>query len=579
MLCYKMNKNQWCKFLYAVVALFVFTSCNKEIAEKITFVSPDDVADEYSTKSYRVAYIVIDGAVGTVVGGEATDYNKMPFLASMTNKGLFSWNSIAANETEDITFYADMLTGVDKNKHNVTSSDLSAAALETYPLVFDRLKTELNIRTAVLTSNPAVEILTAASTIDNKQVLSSDADVVLEAKKELSRADAHFALITLRNVDKVGQESGYGPKSEAYLDALHTVDGQIREIVNTIEARSNYGSEKWLIVVASNRGGDYEIDPILQDNSLYSVPVRNNFVLFYNNQFQYKIIQKVDLSDPTYDGSAIRYTSSNTSAVMDATDADIYNIGNTADKEFTIQLKIKVHALGTNNPAFLSKQGNTGNPDIGWSFIHSSGAGWRLKVQGTQITDSEVFRLNEWYTLTAKIYNDNGTRKAKLFRNGVFKIEGTLSTAQGTSPSTLKLGYGASWTGDNAQSHSITDVRIYDTALPDAYIESNYCQTAVYDDDTYWDNLIGYWPAIEGSGNQIADKSKSRRHFNVTGAAVWNAFSERSGSLCPTAPQDLAKSTIRSVDAPILIYNWLGILGADKYNLDSKVWAPSYSNN
>lgn len=577
MLRYKINKNQWHLFFCAVVALFVFTSCNKEIADKITFMSPDDVADKYSTKSYRVAYIVIDGAVGTVVANEATDYNKMPFLASMTNKGLFSWNSIAANETADITFYADMLTGVGKSKHQVTSNDLSGAALTTYPLIFDRLKKELNIRTAVLTSNPAVEALTVASTIDNKQVFSSDADVVREAKKELSREDAHFSLITLHNVDKVGQEAGYGPKSEAYLNALQTVDSQIKEMVNTIESRANYRSEKWLIVVASNRGGDYEIDPVLQDNSLYSVPFRNNFVLFYNNQFQYKIIQKVDLSDPTYDGSAIRYTGTNTSAVIEADQADIYNIGNTADKEFTIQMKIKFHALGSLNPTFFSKQNNTGNSDDGWSFIHNGGIGWRLKVKGTHVVDNEVFRLNEWYTLTAKIYNDNGTRKAKLFRNGVLKIDGTVGTGQGSSTSTLKLGSGPTY-GSNA-SHSITDVRIYNTALPDAYISANYCQTAVYDDDTYWNNLIGYWPAIEGSGNMIADKSRSKRHFNITGAAVWNAFSERSGSLCPTAPQDLAKATIRSVDAPILIYNWLGILGADKYNLDSKVWAPSYSNN
>jgi hypothetical protein len=522
---------------------------------------------------------VIDGAVGTVVGAQATDFNKMPFLASMSNQGLFSWNSIASNETEDITFYADMLTGVNKNKHKVTSNDLSGSALTTYPLIFDRLKKELGIRTAVLTSNPVVETLTAASNIDNKQVFSSDVDVVSETKKELAREDAHFILATFNNVDKVGKESGYGPNSDAYLEALHTVDSQIKEIVNAIETRENYKSEKWLVVVTSNRGGDYEIDPILQDNSLYSVPFRNNFVLFYNNQFRYKIIQKVDLSDPTYDGSAIKYTGTATSSVIDAADADIYNIGSTADKEFTIQLKIKVHALGTNNPTFLSKQGNTGNSDDGWSFIHSSGAGWRIKVKGTQITDPEVFRLEEWYTLTAKIYNSNGERRVKLFRNGVQKAEGALGAAQGSSTSSLKLGYGASWTGNNAQSHSVTDVRIYDTALPDEYIASNYCQTAVYDDDTYWDNLIGYWPAIEGSGNMIADKSKNKRHFNVTGAAVWNSFSERSGSLCPTAPQDLAMSTIRSVDAPILIYNWLGVLGADKYNLDSKVWSPSYSNN
>lgn len=578
-LSYKGAISKWYKLLYVAMLFSVGTSCNKEIDNKIQFASPDDIQGNYGEKSYRVAYIVIDGAVGSVVAAQATDYNKMPFLASMTNNSLFSWNSIASNSIEDITFYADLLTGVRKDKHKVTSMDLSGADLVTYPLVFDRLKKDLGIRTAVLTSNSTVEQLSAKSTVDNKQVLTSDDDVVREAKKELGRADANFVLVTLSGADKAGKASGYGPQSEVYLNALQTVDNQLKEIVNTIKGRSNYSSEQWLIVVASNRGGDYAIDPALNDGSLYSIPFRNNFVLFYNNKFQYKITERVDLSDPTYDGSAVRYTGATTSAAIEADKADIYNIGNTADKEFTIQMKMKVHALGTNNPAILSKMNNTGNSDDGWSFIHSGGKGWRLKVKGNQITDGEEFALNQWYTLTAKIYNDNGIRKAKLFRNGVLKAEGTIGTVQGSSTVPLKLGYSDSWYGNQQQSQSITDVRIYDTALPDNYIGSSYCGTAVYSDNVYWNNLIGYWSAIEGKGNTLEDRSKSKRHFSVTGTVVWNPFSERSGSLCLTAPENLDMSTIRSVDAPVLIYNWLGILGTDKFNLDSKVWAPSYSNN
>lgn len=575
----KINKNKWYKVTYALVALFLFSACNKEIENKIIFSSTEDASEDFGVKSYRVAYIVIEGAIGTVTAREATDYNKMPFLASMTKHGLFSWNSIASDVNQDITFYADLLTGVKKEKHRVVSDDLSGAALQRYPLVFDRLKTNLGVRTAVLTSNPAVDKLSQHSTIDNKQVLTSDHDVVKEAKTELNRDDASFVLVTLSGADKAGQTFGYGPNSAEYIDALHTVDGQLKEIVRTIESRKDYESERWLIVVASNRGGDYELDPIFDDNSLYSVPYRNNFVLFYNNQFQYRIVERVDLSDPTYDGSAVRYTGTATKATIAADKADIYNIGNTADKEFTIQMKIKVHSLGTNNPAFLSKQGNTGNADDGWSFIHSGGKGWRLKVKGTQFTDGDVFRMDEWYTLTAKIYTDNGKRRAKLFRNGVLKTEGDLDAAQGSSSAPLNLGYSSSWSGNNEQSQSITDVRIYNTALPDDYIVKNYCQTAVYDDNIYWNNLIGYWPAIEGSGSELVDHSKSKRNFNITGTPVWNSFSERSGSLCPTAPQTLDLSTIRSVDAPIFIYNWLGILNTDTFNLDAKVWTPSYSNN
>ncbi|MDR2272083.1 MAG: DUF4983 domain-containing protein [Sphingobacterium sp.] len=574
---HKTGRSQWYTLIYTMFMLSMFTSCNKEIEHKAHFASPDDIKDDYSEKSYKVAYIVIEGAVGSVVATEATDYNRMPFLSSMTSKGLFSWNSIASASTQDITFYADLLTGVKKDKHKVISDDISGAALDTYPLIFDRLKKDLGTRTAVLTSSAAVNKLSQNSTIDNKKVLASDEEIIQEAKTELKREDSNFTLITLSGADKAGKTAGYGPKSTAYLTALNTVDKQLKEIVNTIESRANYNAERWLIVVASNRGGAYELDPIQDDHSLYSIPFRNNFVLFYNSQFQYKFIERVDLSDPTYDGAGIRYTGTATSAVIDADKADIYNLGNTVDKEFTIQMKIKFHNLGSLNPTFFSKMGNTGNSDDGWSFIHNGGIGWRLKVKGTQIVDNEVFHLNEWYTLTAKIYDDQGTRKAKVFRNGVLKAEGSINGVQGSSSQSLKLGSGATY-GSGA-SHTITDVRIYNKALPDEYIASNYCQTAVYDDNIYWNDLIGYWPAIEGAGNVLVDKSKSKRNFNITGEVSWNAFSERSGSLCPTAPQNLELSTIRSVDAPVLIYNWLGMLGTDKFNLDAKVWTPNYSNN
>lgn len=567
------------KFSIVVVSIFLLSSCNEDIVDKKEFGSPAGTPNGLHAKTYRVAYIVIDGAIGSVVGSEATDYNNMPFLASLTSKSLFTWNSIVSNETNDIAYYADLLTGVKSAKHKVLDNSMVGTNLSNYPLVFDRLKSKLNIRTALISSNSDLGLLSQNSTIDNKQLLSTDEEVIAAAKSEVIRDDSFFTFITLNNVDKVGKLSGYGPGNPAYIAALKKVDDQLKELVGTIESREKYNSEKWLIVITSNRGGDYVLSPNLNDGSLYSIPKRNSFVVLYNNQFKYKIVQKLDLSDPTYDGSAIRFSGSATTASIDAAQAAIYNIGNSATEEFTIQLKFKKHAIATNNPVIISKVNNTGNSEDGWSFIYDGNNGWRLKVKGKNIPDgSGEFVLNNWYTLTAKIYNDNGTRRVKLFRNGELKAENTLAASDlGTSTQSLKLGYGAAY-GSGA-SHTITDVRIYNTALPDSYIAANYCSTAVYDTDVFWNNLIGYWPAIEGAGNVILDKSNSGRNFSVSGAIAWNSFSERSGSICPTAPQYLEASTISPLDAPLFIYNWLGVLGTNNFNLDSEVWAPNYSSN
>ena len=564
--------------LTGVITLF-FSSCNKEIENKISFTDSNEVEKQYSEKSYRVAYIVIDGAVGTVVGSEATDFNSMPYLSELTQKSLFSWNSIAAENSDDISYYADLLTGVGQAKHKVTSDDLSTANLTKYPLIFDRIKSSTNLKTAVIanSNNGNIDKLTSSSSIDNKKLYNSDVQVVEEAKKELTSADTYFTLITLNNVDKVGKESGYGNSNALYLQALKTVDGQIKEIIQTIESRDTYSSEKWLVVITSNRGGEYELDPALDDGSLYADTKRNNFVLFYNKDFKYKIIQKTDLSDPVYEGAALRYTGTATKASLEAQAAESFNMGNTADKEYTVQLKIKVHKLGTNNPAIISKMNNTGNSENGWSFIYNGQLGWRFKIYGTQVIDADAFNLNQWYTLTTTVYNDNGTRKAKVFRDGVLKATGTIGGAQGSSASPLNIGYSAAWGSDS--DHTIADIRIFNTALPDDYVAANYCSTAIYDDNPYWDNLLGYWPALDGSGSELLDYSKNKKNLMVTGGIAWNSFSDRQGTLCPTAPQRMDLTTIRSMDAPLLIYSWLGLLGVEKFDLDSKVWSLNYSNN
>ena len=556
--------------------MFAF-SCNKELENKIDIGKPGEPVI-IDGKSYKVAYIVVDGAVGSVVGTQATDFNNMPFLGKLTENGLFSWNSITQDNTQDITFYADLLTGVNVAKHKVSSSNLASANLSQYPLLFDRLKSSLGLRTSVISNNGDVASLTQNSTIDNKKITSSDQETLEAAKAELALENTGFTLLTFNETDVVGKAEGYGPNSAPYVASLKNIDNKIKDVMETIQKRPNYNTEKWLLVVASNRGGNYVIDPNLNDNSLYSIPKRNNFILYYNSQFQYKIIQKMDLSDPTYDGSAIRYTGSATTATLAANRADKFNLGSAAtDGEYTIQLRIKVHALGTNNPAMISKMNHTGNSTNGWSFIYNGAFGWRFKIFGTQAIDPKPFILDQWYTLTAKIYNDKGVRKARVYTNGVFVAESTITNAQGTSTEPLKLGYSTAY-GTNG-SHSITDVRIFNTALPDDYIAKNYCSTAIYNDSPYWNNLLGYWPAIDGSGNVIKDFSPNKNDFDLTGTVAWNSFSERSGSLCPTAPQNLEILTIRSVDVPLMVYNWFGVKGIEKFNLDSKFWSPSFSEN
>src|SRR5690606_36273561 len=60
-------------------------------------------------------------------------------------RAIDSWESLADEETspENGTNWADMLTGVQKNKHGVVGNDFSNANLEDFPLLFQRIQNAL----------------------------------------------------------------------------------------------------------------------------------------------------------------------------------------------------------------------------------------------------------------------------------------------------------------------------------------------------------------------------------------------------------------------------------------------------
>ncbi|MGW2462118.1 alkaline phosphatase family protein [Streptomyces sp. NPDC001761] len=62
--------------------------------------------------------------------------------------------------------------------------------------------------------------------------------------------DAMF--VQLDNVDHTGH--GYGAASQQYLDALHTADAQVGQMVSALKARPTYADEDWLIMITADHG-------------------------------------------------------------------------------------------------------------------------------------------------------------------------------------------------------------------------------------------------------------------------------------------------------------------------------------
>src|SRR5690606_26026504 len=157
----------------SVSILALFSSCQQEfqrlIPERDYGLDTVDVA--FGTP--KVLYLIVDGARGeSVRTANATNIN------ALLPESIYSWVSLSDETvTSPGTNWTDMLTGVKKNKHGVVGNDFSENDLETYPLIYERVKEaqpESDIR--VFTPSTIFENNLTAG-VDVSEVVANDAAV------------------------------------------------------------------------------------------------------------------------------------------------------------------------------------------------------------------------------------------------------------------------------------------------------------------------------------------------------------------------------------------------------------------
>lgn len=549
------------------LCLSTMVSCNKDFENKIDLSDKPDNATGY--RAPKVLYIIVDGARGESVN--ATRAARVPDLA---DNSLQSYASVSDESGLSATTWADMLTGVKKNKHKVTKTDFSGNNLANYPMFFKYIKDKgASLRTASFAATPAFSTNLVSHADVNLSFNNDDAAVKNAVIAELKEEKATIVLAEFNGVDRAGIQYGYDAGYKGYRDAIYLTFDYINEMVNALKQRKNYEAENWLIVVASNQGGNFTIPPSQNDGSLFSNPLLNSFTLLYNSRFNYQFFSRPNASAVPYEGKAVGYNASSIFGSISAANSSIYNFGTTG--EYTVQLKVKIKSRGTNNPPIIAKADDTGNSTAGWSFLlTAANSSWRFQLAGSSVSGTAL-DLDTWYTLTGKLYMESGARRMKVFTNGVLNNQGAM-TANGTSTTAaLNVGASKSAFGGGTSQTTITDVRIYNTALADDYIAANYCKTDVKPTDVYYKNLIGYWPSMDGIGNQLMDHSPNKRNFTLNGAYAWTPFNELSENLCSDLPDDIYTRMPNGIDIPSFIFGWMGIQSLG-LNLDGKTWVPTY---
>lgn len=76
-----------------------------------------------------------------------------------------------------------------------------------------------------------------------------------QGAEKTAQEDPDAIFFTFEHTDHAGHDTGFGNQNEAYVEACRTADSWGYEIIKTIEARSTYAQEDWLIIISTDHGG------------------------------------------------------------------------------------------------------------------------------------------------------------------------------------------------------------------------------------------------------------------------------------------------------------------------------------
>lgn len=562
--------------LYFSILLLLVFSCNSEFEKVIPEPAPDK---KVYFQEPKVLYLIVDGARGISVRDAET-----PNIASLVTNAIYSWNSLSDSAENDATNWADMLTGVGKEKHQVLTEDFSGNKLDEYPVIFKRIKSvKPDFPIATFTSSEGFkENLTAGA--DKSVLLNNDEEVKNAIIDELDKESVKFVVGHFNGVDQAGALYGYDNSMAEYKNAIQDFDARLGEILSALKKREAYQHEKWLVIVTSNRGGDFSIPDDQNDNTVFSDPTINTFTIISHSSFESTFIAKPYLGNRFKD-KGIRFHGLYENAVkaeIPASEAIVFNVGE--KQEFTVQLKVK---KGKGNydsyeyrwPSIFGKRdGNLDANQAGWNITFFQ-YNWGVAIANKQGVQLELqagapFEGDKWHDLTiVSLVKADGKRYIRLFTDGVQNPEQDVLLPEGSLDSNdpLTLGFvpgdiNGDWGELNIY---MSQLKIFFTALPNDVIAQTVCDLSLDESHPYYDYLAGYWPMNEGEGDEFIDHGPFGSSFQILGDYQWDEFDDL---ICSPPSSNLRELMPKNADFPAQILSWFNIPRQDSWDLDGKVW-------
>lgn len=565
--------------IYLLLLLVGFMACNKGYDRML---DEKDYNDSTGTiaRTPKILFLTIDGT-----RGEAVRDAGAPTLLSLSEHAIYSWNSISDTIALRSTGWADLLTGVHKEKHGVNRADFSNNHLQAYPVFFKYIKErEPKFRIAAYSSSDSLGQFLITDTDVNQTFADDDAAATRAILQELTIDTASMVFGQFSQVELAGRQYGYDVSVPEYKAAILQADENIGKILTALKQRKTYAAEDWLVIITAGNGGPYTIDPSNDDGTILSNTKVNTFTIYYSPRYAPSFLDR-PYTGNRYTGKAVRLYGDNAASAVYATidsGKEDYNLGK--DAEATIELKIKKNktAAGDYSYTYPSVIGNNMSLDwwnnTGWNIsleVNAWGVHFGQNGAGFNMATAANISDGKWHDIAAVFVNRDNKRFLRLLTDGNFNTEADITNyGNFDTGSPLTLGYMPGNIVNNRWLDAyITEVRFWKAAIPDNVISEYVCAQELPTSHPYHDYLVGYWTCRDGFGNVFKDQSEWSHDFKINGSYKWDDFSDL---MCPSSANNLSQLVPQPVDPVRQILNWLQIAADTKWDLDGKVWVTSY---
>ncbi|WP_270089218.1 LamG-like jellyroll fold domain-containing protein [Sphingobacterium sp. SYP-B4668] len=567
----KINKYKWNRWLAVFMVGLALASCTKYNNPAPEFEEYEQDVDSNQVKR-KILFISIDGLVGSELENNIPEH-----LGKLMENGKYSFVSLGDMNTSDPSSWATMMTGVNSNKHKITTDSYIPTpdpnhphdSEDFYPSLFFRIS-EQNpyLSSAVITRTSAMNNILLMDA-DEAQALDSDEKVKSSVVEELKNANADLLVAQFTSVQEAGTQTQFSFDSPEYKNATLKVDGYVGEIMTALESRSSYDKEEWLVIVTSNHGG------LGNSYGGSSLEERNTFAIYHYKKFQKQELKAETLMAPRFYG----YDNAGVTA-MRARNTTVspqevnYNIARTG--ELTVEAKVKINKKADGSysyswPPFLSKVNARSGSTAGWSFFRSGNNVSFFVADGSakiEIGAGAVGVDEVWTHITGTFSRINGIPTAKFYINGRLATSGELATLNvnnvlSTSP--LTFGFQPEVFSDQYLDFYMADVHIWNVALTDEEILQNANRVGLEDNHPKKQFLVGYWPLDKVEENVFKNKVSGQPDMPILGKASFNIF----GNNLPYVDPEKA-ILIKSEDITMQMLYWFNINVRDSWGLEGQ---------